>query len=253
MAKSSRAGLDQGLLQALALGDVLDERDEMIRPALGIPLDRRGHGRPQARAILAEVAPVDRIGRPLAAEQPVRQLLDAGPILRVGEIHPGPPEQLFTGVAEEVAELLIDARPSAVDPHVRDADGRVLERPAEPLLALAHRPVGASARLDEPDEQPGHQGEPDGPQDEAVNRVAIRIGREEEDVGRHDGEGQGDHRPLQPAEPGAEEHGREEQGVRDVVGRAREASHQNGRPDGRDRQGIEGQGSLREMHHLPPR
>jgi len=45
-------------------------------------------------------------------------------------------EQLLAGVAHDLAELLVDAQEAALDITFGDAAPRVLERPAEPLLAL---------------------------------------------------------------------------------------------------------------------
>ena len=58
----------------------------------------------------------------------------------------GPLEQLVARVAEDGAELLVHAQEAAVEMPVADADGGVLERAAEPLLAVAQlRDVGAGA------------------------------------------------------------------------------------------------------------
>src|SRR5258708_39870272 len=58
----------------------------------------------------------------------------------------GPQEQLVARVAEDVTEFLVHAQETAVETPVADADGGVLERAAEPLLAVAQlRDVGAGA------------------------------------------------------------------------------------------------------------
>ena len=55
-------------------------------------------------------------------------------------------QQFLGGVAEDGAELLVDAQEAARGVPVGDADRRVLERAAEPLLAVAQvRDVGAGA------------------------------------------------------------------------------------------------------------
>src|SRR3989440_11684699 len=51
----------------------------------------------------------------------------------------GPFQHFLTGVAENVAELLVDAQEAARGVPVGDADSRILERPAKPLLARAQR------------------------------------------------------------------------------------------------------------------
>src|SRR5215210_4106715 len=44
--------------------------------------------------------------------------------------------KLLAGVARDFAELVVDPQPPAVQIHMRYADGRLLERGAETLLAL---------------------------------------------------------------------------------------------------------------------
>ena len=55
----------------------------------------------------------------------------------MGDLLPCPGRASLARVANDLAELLVDAEEPAVEVLVGDADGRVLERPAEPLLALA--------------------------------------------------------------------------------------------------------------------
>src|SRR5262249_12798902 len=60
-------------------------------------------------------------------------------------------EQFITGVADDGAELLVDAQEAAGGVYVGDADSRVLERAAEPLFALAQGVLRSS-----PVQQDGH-------------------------------------------------------------------------------------------------
>src|SRR3954452_9264525 len=60
----------------------------------------------------------------------------------MGDARAGPLEQLVARVAEDGAELLVHAQEAAVEMPVADADGGVLERAAEPLLALPQRQLG---------------------------------------------------------------------------------------------------------------
>ena len=60
-------------------------------------------------------------------------------IISVSDVLPSPCEQLVAGVADDVAELLVDPQEAARDILVGDADSGVLEGAAEPLLALAQR------------------------------------------------------------------------------------------------------------------
>src|SRR5208337_3514053 len=57
-------------------------------------------------------------------------------------------DQLFGPVAEDRAELLVEAQETASEVLMGDADGRVLESAAEPLLALAKCLLGPLAVCD---------------------------------------------------------------------------------------------------------
>src|SRR5262249_56591796 len=63
----------------------------------------------------------------------------------VGDVLEGLAEQLLTGVADDGAEFLVEAQQAPIELPVPDADPRVLERAAEPLLALAQRVLGPLA------------------------------------------------------------------------------------------------------------
>src|SRR5258708_39169439 len=67
-------------------------------------------------------------------------------LIRVDDVSKGLVKQFLTGVADDSAELLVDAEETAGGVAVDDADGCVLKRAAEPLLAVAQlRDVGAGA------------------------------------------------------------------------------------------------------------
>src|SRR5207244_3660963 len=59
-----------------------------------------------------------------------------------------PLEQFRAGVADDSAELLVDAQEAARGVYVGDADRRILERPAKSLLTLAQRLFHLSATGD---------------------------------------------------------------------------------------------------------
>ena len=91
-------------------------------------------------------------------------------------------EQFLAGVADDLAVLLVDAQEAALGIHVGDADGRVLERAAEPLLALAQRLLGPLALGDLPlqlfrathRQGPGHdrhEGDNGSPGDDGRNQL----------------------------------------------------------------------------------
>ena len=64
------------------------------------------------------------------------------------DVPEAPREQVLAGVSHGLAEPPVDAEIAAVEVLVGDADGRVLERPAEPRLALAERPLDPAPLAD---------------------------------------------------------------------------------------------------------
>src|SRR4051812_50124045 len=63
-------------------------------------------------------------------------------LIRVDDVLQGLVQEFLTGVANDGAEFLVDAEETAGGGAVDDADGGVLERAAEPLLALPQRLLG---------------------------------------------------------------------------------------------------------------
>src|SRR5258708_26304224 len=95
--------------------------------------------------MLADVALLQRVTG-LLAPQEWEELLEAGgQLIGVRDVLPGLLEQLLAGVAHDLAELLVDAQEAALDVTVGDADPGVLERAAEPLLALLQGVLRSSA------------------------------------------------------------------------------------------------------------
>ena len=70
-------------------------------------------------------------------------VIEAGrQIFGVGDVLEAPYQQLFSRVAEEVAEFIIHEQESPFGVNMSDADGRVLEGATEPLFALTQRLLG---------------------------------------------------------------------------------------------------------------
>src|SRR5262249_1125329 len=132
----------QRRLQPLALRDVLDIPDEITRIARRVALERDAQLHPDGRAVPAEVTLLHYEAGRLTPQECPRQLGAGWQVVGVRDVPDGPLEQLLAGVADDGAELLVDAQEAAPDAHVGDADRRVLEPPAEPLLALAQRFLG---------------------------------------------------------------------------------------------------------------
>ena len=95
---------------------------------------------------LADVSLLQREAGRLAPQECLRQVNAGGEVVGVRDVLAGPLEQLLASVAEDGAELLVHAQEAAVEMPVADADGGVLERAAEPLLALAQSLGGCRCR-----------------------------------------------------------------------------------------------------------
>ena len=137
--------LAQRLLQALAPRNILDNRDEITGSARRVPLERDDQLPPDERAVLAEITFLQRQAGRLAPQRRRRHVAARGQVVGVRDVMPGLFEQLLAGVADDGAELLVDAQEPALGVRVGDADRGVLERAAEPLLALAQRLLGPLA------------------------------------------------------------------------------------------------------------
>src|SRR5262249_35542703 len=105
---------------------------------------------PYKRAVLADVALLQPEGVRFALPQSRERVAGGGQVMGMRYIPDGLLQHFLPGVAENVAQLLVDAQEAARGVPVGDADRRVLERPAKPLLARAQRLVGALAFGDVP-------------------------------------------------------------------------------------------------------
>ena len=78
----------------------------------------------------------------------------------MGDVLEGLLEELLTGVADDIAELLVDAQPSAVEPDVRNPHRGLLEGRAEPIFSLSCRVLLALALGDVPENAQDARGIP---------------------------------------------------------------------------------------------
>src|SRR5262249_31289347 len=102
-----------------------------------VPLERGELFPPDERAVLADVALLQPEGGRFAPPQR-RERVDAGcQVVGVRDVPKRLLEQFLAGVADDGAELLVDAEEGPGAPPVGEADRRILERPAKPLLAGA--------------------------------------------------------------------------------------------------------------------
>ncbi len=138
-AAQPRFALAQPLLGGAALRDVLHDRDEVVRPPLGVAHQGAGEVHPEDARVLADIALLHAVGFDAAVQQGVH-LVEVGPqVVGVGDVLERPAEQLFGGVSDNVGQLFVDAQKRPVQPHMRQANGRLLESRAEPLLAFRKR------------------------------------------------------------------------------------------------------------------
>src|SRR3954452_21582186 len=98
------------------------------------------------------------------------------------DVPESPREQFLAWVADEFAKLLVDPEEAAFAVDVGDADGRILERAAEPPLALAQRLLGPLAIGDlslqlfrtahgQRPGHDGHEGDHRGPRDDGREQL----------------------------------------------------------------------------------
>jgi hypothetical protein len=78
--------LFQRIPDPLALGDVLDDNDEVLRLSRGIAPERRGQVDPNRRAVLAQVPLFHRVSRDLSGEQLVLVLEVGLQVVGVGDV-----------------------------------------------------------------------------------------------------------------------------------------------------------------------
>src|SRR5207302_10030343 len=121
-------GLAQPSPQPFAFGGVLQDGDDGSGSTRRVAPERDDLVDPDQRAILADEALLQRVTG-LLAPQKWEELLEAGgPIIGVRDVLPSLLQQLLGGVADDLAELRVDAQEAALEITVGDAAPRVLER-----------------------------------------------------------------------------------------------------------------------------
>src|SRR5262249_51967467 len=124
------------LFGPLARGDVFDKRDKVVRRTI-LPA-RQGTSQvdPHDGAVLEIVALLHHVILDLARQQPPRLVPIRLQVVWMGDVVEGLRHRLLAGVADDVAETLIDLQPAAVRSDAGNADGGVLEDGTEPRLAI---------------------------------------------------------------------------------------------------------------------
>ena len=110
-------------------------------------MDGDGQVDPDGRAVVADEALLHRVAGQLAPQKPAVQLEVGRQVVGMGELHPCLRTHLLAGVAEDLAELLVNAQEAALEVNVVNTDGRVLERAAKQRFALAKGLLGPLASV----------------------------------------------------------------------------------------------------------
>src|SRR5215813_1016968 len=131
--------LAQLLFNLLALGNVLDNGNEVVWRTVRLAHQGNGQVGPHDGAVLAIVAFLHREGINLSRQYPPHRSQILFQIVLMGDVDESLCHQFFSRVTDDVAQPLIDLQPVTVRSDAGDADGGVLEDRSEPRLAIAQR------------------------------------------------------------------------------------------------------------------
>ena len=140
-----RAKALQRAFALLPLGDVLHDRDLVLRPTLRIARERDGQVDPEHRAVLAQVALFELHRADVPGMHQGALLIRGIAIFRMRDVLHRVADQLGLAVTEHLAELAVDPLEAAGEIDVRDARGGDLEGLAKAHLAFLERQLGALA------------------------------------------------------------------------------------------------------------
>ena len=146
----------QACLQVLARGDVLHHGHQQVRRAACAPNHAQRLADPQGRAVLAQVGLLDlwreRVG---VVGQAFGQELARGLTGRpLAQVEQAARAQLFAGVAQHVAVLLVGAQDVSLRCDVHDAHGRLVEGGAEQRFVGMQGARHAALACQRPQQQP---------------------------------------------------------------------------------------------------
>ncbi len=127
----------QGLLGPLPLGDVLEQRHEVIDRPVPAPHALHRDGGVDDPTVLADPPLVHRVAVDLPGHDPVELGDVGGQVVRVGHLGPRLPQEFVARVAEDPTDLVVDLQTTLGRRGDRHADQPEVEVPPEPLLALA--------------------------------------------------------------------------------------------------------------------
>ena len=132
-----RPGLFERLFEVLALGDVLDLRDEILGLPLGVAHQRGGDLAPDQMAVAMPITLLED-GVITLAPHRVRHISGAQRLVfGLGKVIDPPPLHLLPTATEEGGQPIVDLQDPALEVHQAHACIGVLEGQPETLLAVA--------------------------------------------------------------------------------------------------------------------
>ncbi len=129
----------QLFVKPLAVRDVLDDLDAIVGFSRRLDLERDGHVGPDEGAVFADETFLHTVTGGFTPLQGVKFSEVIRQILGVRYLRERLPDQLSRGVAEDLADSLVEAQEMAAEVLMGDADSRVLEGATEALLAFPQR------------------------------------------------------------------------------------------------------------------
>ena len=141
----------EGLLGPLAGRDVLDLGDEVQGLVTRVAHQGGAQNDPDFVSALVNVAFLHLVRADFPREEPPQLAEVGGEVVGMGDRLEVDRQQFFLGIADDLAEGLIDLKPAALQRHQGHADRRVVEGAAEALLALQEAGLRPLARADVPE------------------------------------------------------------------------------------------------------
>ena len=126
----------QAMFRELALGDVLENLNQVGTAVGGLPGERHGAVYPHQLPGLAQVALFDREMVAAAGEQIAPQCVLSVAVFRMRQVPRRQREQFLAAIPHHVAQPLVDGQEPALGSRVRDAHRHLLKRGLKPALGL---------------------------------------------------------------------------------------------------------------------
>ena len=112
-------------LERPPLGDVIDLRDEILGPSLGVAMDGHADPRPHEAAVSPSISFfIDHVVIPRPGGHLTHRFGFTSHLFRPHVFLNGKGSQLFARVSQQIAEALIDPQPLSIEALVHDPDWR---------------------------------------------------------------------------------------------------------------------------------